>query len=344
MPKRKKSITILEARYYHNDNPTIDGHAKMIVKFCELLKNDYNINLITTFKPLYTEVKNIDGIDSVLVKLDDVKDFKDIILESDIMLLTKPDIMLYHPNTYVWIQANYAAIDSNMEALKRWHDKYFTHPYVKKIIFVSPVIEESFLSTSIVPKEKSMVIPNWIESVEKKPKKYEDIKEFKISWVSRLLPEKGWMDLVEALKDTDIKADFIGDGDDFAKAIKLKEEQKLNNINFLGFIKEEPREFINKNNYAIYIFTSHDKSESFGLSLLESMSIGIPCVSSDILPARYVLGSGGLFYNSIKELKDLILKLTTDKQLYNKQAKYSLERAKLFHKDNIKKIWKQTLV
>ncbi|MGC8677921.1 MAG: hypothetical protein ACP5UF_06890 [Hydrogenobaculum sp.] len=44
MSKRKKSITILEARYYHNYNPTIEGNAKMIVKFCELLKNDFNIN------------------------------------------------------------------------------------------------------------------------------------------------------------------------------------------------------------------------------------------------------------------------------------------------------------
>lgn len=85
----------MEARYYHNDNPTIDGHAKMIVKFCELLKNDFNISLITTFKPLYNEVKNIEDVDSVLTKYDDVKDFKDIILESDIMLLTKPDYIYF---------------------------------------------------------------------------------------------------------------------------------------------------------------------------------------------------------------------------------------------------------
>jgi hypothetical protein len=31
---------ILEIRGSHNDNPTIDGHTKMIVKFCELFKNN----------------------------------------------------------------------------------------------------------------------------------------------------------------------------------------------------------------------------------------------------------------------------------------------------------------
>ncbi|MGC8588493.1 MAG: glycosyltransferase [Hydrogenobaculum sp.] len=341
MPKRKKSITILEARYYHNDNPTIDGHAKMIVKFCELLKNDFNINLITTFKPLYNEVKNIEGVDSVLTKYDDVKDFKDIILESDIMLLTKPDYMFYHPNTYVWIQANYASLESNIEALRKWSDNYFKHPYIKKIIFVSPVIEETFLSKDLVPHDKSIVIPNWIENIEKKPKRYEDIKEFKIGWVSRLLEEKGWRDLVEALKDTDIKADFLGDGDDLEKATSLKTSLNLNNISFLGFVKN-PIEYL-KQNASIFVFTSKANYEAMPLSLLEAMSIGIPCISSNISQARYILGEKGLFYNTIDELRALILELKNNKVLYNEQAKYSLERAKLFHKDNIKKMWKNII-
>jgi Glycosyltransferase len=341
MPKKKKSITILEARYYHNDNPTIDGHAKMIVKFCELLKNDFNISLITTFKPLYNEVKNIEDVDSVLTKYEDVKDFKDIILESDIMLLTKPDYIFYHPNTYVWILANYASLESNMEALKQWSIKYFNHPYIKKIIFVSPVIEESFLSTNLVPKEKSIVIPNWVESVKKKPRKYEDIKDFKVLWLSRFIAEKGWEDLFNAVRNTDIKTEFIGYGNDFEKALELKNKEELNNIELLGFV-ENAIDYLN-NNASVYVFTSKDPTESFGLSLLEAMSIGIPCISSNIPTSRYVLGDKGLFYNTIDELKVLILELKNNKDLYNEQAKYSLERAKLFHKDNIKKMWKDVI-
>ena len=73
------------------------------------------------------------------------------------------------------------------------------------------------------------------------------------------------------------------------------------------------------------------------------MSIGIPCISSNIPTSRYVLGDKGLFYNTIDELKVLILELKNNKDLYNEQAKYSIERAKLFHKDNVKKIWKKYL-
>jgi len=313
----------------------------MIVKFCELFKNNYNITLITTFKPLYKEIKNLKEIDSVLTELKDIKDFKDIILENDIMLLTKPDYMFYHPNTYVWILANYVVIESNLAVLKVWSERYFNHQYVKKITFVSPVIEQAFLSTNLVPKEKSIVIPSWVESVKKKPRKYEDIKEFKVLWLSRFIAEKGWEDLFSAVRNTDIKTEFIGYGNDFEKALELKNKEKLNNIELLGFV-ENAIDYLN-NNASVYVFTSKDPTESFGLSLLEAMSIGIPCISSNIPTSRYVLGDKGLFYNTIDELKVLILELKNNKDLYNEQAKYSIERAKLFHKDNVKKIWKKIL-
>jgi len=160
--------------------------------------------------------------------------------------------------------------------------------------------------------------------------------------VSFLKEEKGWMDLIDALKDTNIKADFLGYGKDLQKAIHLKKTLNLENINFLGFIKN-PINYL-KENAAVYIFTSKANYEAMPLSLLEAMSLGIPCISNDIPTARYVLGEKGLFYNSIQELKDMIIELKNNETLYNEQARYSLERAKLFHKDYIKKIWKQTLV
>jgi hypothetical protein len=49
------------------------------------------------------------------------------------MLLTKPDYMFYHPNTYVWILANYVAIESNLAVLKVWSERYFNHQYVRKL-------------------------------------------------------------------------------------------------------------------------------------------------------------------------------------------------------------------
>ncbi len=333
-----KSLCILEARYYHNEHKVMDGHAKMVYKFCELFKKDYKITLITTFKPLYKELKNIKDVESVIVDLKDVEEFKEIILEHDIFLLTKPDYMFYHPNTYMWIHADYASIEQNQEPLKRWSEKYFTHPYVKKIIFVSPVIENSFVSKGFVPKEKAITIPNWIEDIAKSPKTYEDLKDFKVAWLSRFIPEKGWMDLVEAIKYTDIKADFLGTGDDLEKGIKLKEEEHLENLNFLGFVNN-PVEYL-KNSAHIYVFTSKANYEAMPTSLLEAISVGIPCISSDIPQARYVLGEKGLYYKSVEELKELIFKLKSDKTLYNEKASYSLERAKLFHKNNIKKMWK----
>jgi len=344
MPKAKKPKILIMDVFWNdiaNNANFIGGGQKMILKFYELLKKDYDISILTSQKFLLEKAQKL-GIKTISLYYpkdkisQEFEKIKEDIKKYDILIINNQLAKDSHPNTVLWVHADYFSLCSKPE-IEAWTE-FTKNPNVKYIVFVSEPIKDSIASKGNLPVEKLKVIPNWIEKIEPKPKSYNQ--NFRVAWVGTLKPDKDWQELSQTLKGTDIDVDFLGDGQDlvFAKELKELKPRLFAHQHFLGFV-EDPIGYM-KEHSSVFVFTSKAK-EAFGLSLLEAMSVGIPCIAyrSDI--TKYVLGEDGLFYSTKEELKDIIFRLKADKTFYEQNANYSLERAKLFHKDRIKDMWEE---
>lgn len=111
--------------------------------------------------------------------------------------------------------------------------------------------------------------------------KYSLLSNHKIVSVGRLAPEKGWMDLINVYENLvelgcDWTLDIIGDGSMYGPIKNKIDALNLNNrINLLGY-KNENELFECLEESSIFVMCSYE--ESFGISLLEAFSKGVPAV------------------------------------------------------------------
>lgn len=174
-----------------------------------------------------------------------------------------------------------------------------------KIIAISNSVKSDLISNGAI-KDKIIMIYNGLKTErfklnDKKINKEQPV----IGNISRIDPEiKGQDVLIDAIiqlkqKYNNIKCILAGGiatnkENDYEKLIqKIKENNGEENITFLGNIDNTP-EFLK----TMDIFVLPSRYEGFGLSLVEAMSSGIPCVASNIAgPAEIIKqeGIGKLF-------------------------------------------------
>lgn len=119
----------------------------------------------------------------------------------------------------------------------------------------------------------------------------------------------------------------------------IKSKQLQNNIFFMGITSEVQRTL---SEASIYVCTS--KTESFGLTLIEAMDVGLPVVSFDCPHGPKNIISDGvdgyLIQNdSIIEASDAIINLIEDKKLLVLMGNSARLNARRYHLDNIMKMW-----
>ncbi|BDW10209.1 glycosyltransferase WbpZ [Polynucleobacter sp. SHI8] len=100
---------------------------------------------------------------------------------------------------------------------------------------------------------------------------------------------KGLHYLMDALAIEEFPIVIAGDGPQTKELIELAQKNNLKKIQFIGEISDEDKDAIFQLSYA-FVFPSHLRSESFGLSLLEAAMYGKPMISCDI-------GTGTSFIN-----------------------------------------------
>ena len=131
--------------------------------------------------------------------------------------------------------------------------------------------------------------------------------------VGRLEGEKGHIDILKALNilpKSNYEVHFVGDG---SQINLLKSYASLNNINaiFYGAITDRQRLFNLLEKADIYIIPS--LTEGMPRSLLEAMTIGLPCLGSNVGGIPEVLNKSELFDpNNPESLKEKILELSND--------------------------------
>ena len=156
-----------------------------------------------------------------------------------------------------------------------------------KIIFVSKAGRESYVSNFDISRDKAMVIYNGIEQ---SARTSDDIntqadRKYQITYIGRVEEIKGIQLLIRAIAVLPeyylarIKVWIIGDGSYREELEKLTSKLGLNGIiKFLG-VKRDIDNYLYKTD--IFVYPSICQ-EVFGISIVEAMSYGIPCIANNV--------------------------------------------------------------
>lgn len=170
------------------------------------------------------------------------------------------------------------------------------------------------------------VLPAKIAEAEEITRQYGIHKDEYILFLGRLVPEKGVKYLIQAYQelDTDKKLVIAGGASDSGEYLKELTDLAGDDprIIFTGFIQGRVLEELFSNAY-IYVLPSD--LEGMPLSLLEAMSYGNCCLTSDIPECASVLGEFGITFRqgNVQDLKDKLQQLCDDPgsvDLFKKQA------------------------
>lgn len=181
--------------------------------------------------------------------------------------------------------------------------------YADEIIVLSEGVRKYFMDTY---GRKTVFIPNGVNRpIPRRPQiikeKYGLDKDEYILFLARLVPEKGITYLIEAFKEvkTDKKLVIAGgssDTDAFSQELK-KLAQGENRIVFTGFVQGQLLEELYSN---AYVYTLPSDLEGMPLSLLEAMSYGNCCLTSDIAECAEVVEDKAILFkkSDVDDLKE----------------------------------------
>ena len=171
--------------------------------------------------------------------------------------------------------------------------------YTDEIIVLSEGVQKYFMDTY---GRKTVFIPNGVNrpilrSPQLIKEKYGLDKDGYILFLGRLVPEKGITYLIEAFKGvtTDKKLVIAGgssDTDAFMQELKRLAEGN-DQIVFTGFVQGQMLEELYSN---AYVYTLPSDLEGMPLSLLEAMSYGNCCLTSDIAECAEVVEDKAILF------------------------------------------------
>ncbi len=189
------------------------------------------------------------------------------------------------------------------------------------VIFTVNLIYEKYLKKNY-PSNKVKVILSFggASSINHKLKVRR--KKYDIVWVGRFHAQKGLKDFIHIVKEVslhipEVKVAILGGGDYRILKTVRQEIKRLGiqqNIEFAGFVTgDEKYDYISKSK--IFAMTSH--YESFGLVILEAMSVGLPIVAYG-LPVFSIYGNGIIRVPTLqtKLFATETLKLLNDRKAY----------------------------
>ena len=242
------------------------------------------------------------------------------------ILFSKADVVHYHaegPCAWMWIiklfskkrvVATIHGLDWQRAKWGGFATKYIKHgektavKYADEIIVLSKNVQDYFKKEY---NRETVFIPNGVSKpIIRKAniitKKFELKKDSYILFLGRLVPEKGIHYLIDAYNEikTDKKLVIAGAASDTDSYYQdLLEKSKDNkNIIFTGFIQGEELEELYSN---AYIYCLPSDLEGMPLSLLEAMSYGNCCLTSDIDECASVMDDKGVTFKK-SDTNDLI--------------------------------------
>lgn len=258
----------------------------------------------------------------------------------------KYDVVHYHaegPCAMLWLPkllgkrciATVHGIDWQREKWKNGFGSKYIHfgekiavKYADEIIVLSKGVQDYFMKTY---GRDTRFIPNGVNRpVIVKAKLIEETfglkKDSYILFLGRLVPEKGLRYLIKAFKNVKTNKKLViaggaSDTDSFMDELKdlAKGDER---ILFTGFVQGQMLDELYSN---AYIYTLPSDLEGMPLSLLEAMSYGNCCLTSDIPECAEVVESKAVTFkksdeNSLREKLQMLCNLEEIVQKYKKEA------------------------
>jgi len=176
---------------------------------------------------------------------------------------------------------------SNVPAfLKRWIAS-FCLSLAYRIVCVSRLLKEQL--SAVIAADRLVVIPTWV------PDRFLNLRAapapsplLRLLFVGRVVTNKGILDLIEAIRlSRDVRLDVVGEGDQLEDARKAAYSLE---IAFHGF-QEDCIPFYQACD--LLVFPAHEGFEGLPQVPLEAMSMGVPCLASNISSMREIAGEDG---------------------------------------------------
>ena len=368
--KDKKKITIFALHL------GFGGVEKYLSSLCKMLKENYDIEIISTYKVLDKPAFPFSEKVKITYLIDDKpnkEEFKQAIKNKNIISIFKEGfksvkiLCLKRSRNIKAIRNTYS---DYIITTRTFHSRlvgYYSYNNIIKIAtehnfhnndkkYITKVIDsirdfDYFVVVSDnlrkfyenkIGKTKCIYIPNVIDSL---PDKRSKLTNKNIITIGRLSPEKGQKDLIDVFKIVNkelpkTKLFMVGDGPLKKELENYTKELKLTNkIIFTGFLgnKEKEKYILDS---SIFILPSY--TESFGLVLIEAMSYGLPCIAFDSSDgARELLKDDvGILVkdrNKEKMAKEIIKELKNAKKDNYSEKGYKYCQKYLI--DNVKEAW-----
>lgn len=202
--------------------------------------------------------------------------------------------------------------------------------FADEIVVLSKGIQHYFQK---IYGRRTVFIPNGvnrpvIRKVDLIKRKWGLEKDSYILFLGRLVPEKGETYLIKAFKQVRTEKRLVIAGGSSDSEIFINELKKLaqedERILFTGFVQGQLLEELYSNSY-IYVLPSD--LEGMPLSLLEAMSYGNCCVTSDIPECTEVVEDKAITFEkgNVSDLEKKLQNLCDDEQLVNKYKSNAAE-------------------
>ena len=352
------------------------GIEKCISNLVNSLTNDYNIEIVSTYKLSEKPAFNIDEkvqikyltnlkpnqkeIKYYLKKFKYIKLIKELIKMKKILSLSKKlmidyikqsdsNIIISTKDIYnLWL-GKYG----RKNTLKiGWEQKYHQNnsKYINKIIESVSNLDYFVLASQHLKQFyenkvncKCVHIPNSINYI---PSKKSDLSEDRIISVGRLSKEKGFLELIDVFNIVhqtlpNVKLDIIGDGEEKEKIIEKIHKYNLeSNVIIHGY---QSPEYIEEKMLKSSVYVMPSILASFGPILIESSSFGLPCIAFETSGTKDQIQDnwdGYLIKNYDKEkMAKRIINLMKDKNRRIIMGDNAYKKSFKYLSSNIKDEW-----
>jgi len=344
-----KKIKILEII----GDATLAGAPRHLLSLLENIDlKKFSLFLICPPGPLAGEVRGLKRtIDIEIVPMRSKLDFEAIKEIRTNIKHIKPDIIHIH-GTRAGILARLAVIGLKYPVIYTEHlwtkdyqlrsrlshhlqlvGLWFLDMFTTLTIAVSQAVKDFLIESQITRPEKVIVIYNGTEPPKKKAKPFKDEKTTIVS-IGTLNAEKGMQYLIQAMIEVlkefpEVNVVIIGQGPYKTELEKQAKKMKLTSkIKLTGFVKDVYDELLKAD-----IYVQPSISESFGLAILQAMSVGLPVVATNTggIPEVVTSNKTGILVESKnpEALADGLLELLRDHKKAIKMGDLGAEDAKI---------------